>query len=152
MNWTPEQEETITKTIEFIRSAHKGQKYGTQEYWTHPVAVANTIDNPTFDEYLAALLHDVIEDTQYTATDLRTMFSNEVVVMVELLTSSPTNTYRENIEKIINSNNRGAMKVKLADNLVNFGGDKSNMKPERRERLTKKYTMSINMLKDALGE
>jgi hypothetical protein len=60
------------KTIEFIKRAHAGQvdKAG-QPYHLHPMAVAELLPpDSDEDEYLAALLHDVLEDTEITETDL----------------------------------------------------------------------------------
>lgn len=140
------------ETLAFIKHAHDGQFYGEAPYWTHPVEVAEELGTTSEDEYLAALLHDVIEDTDYTAEDLVGMGWNASVVdMVELLTKDTSLDYQGNIQKIIDSGNRGAMRVKLADNRVNNRGDKSAMSAERRERLNKKYAMSIKMLEKALG-
>lgn len=147
---TPQATVEIVATVAFITEAHAGQEYGNMPYFFHPIDVACTVEDARVTEYLAALLHDVIEDTKYSADDLRTRFSNEVVEMVELLTKDDTLNYRANIERIINSGNVGAMKVKLADNRVNMRGDKSDMRPERREKLVTRYTMSIEMLEAAL--
>ena len=64
-------------TVRFIQKAHEGQtdKQG-EEYWKHPVQVAATVAslfNGNEDEKLAALLHDVTEDTDYTLQDLGEM-------------------------------------------------------------------------------
>src|SRR5450755_2861043 len=66
---------TVESTIEFIKSAHAGQvdKAGVA-YWHHPVSVMKRLGTDALDDYkLAALLHDVIEDTKYGASDLRAM-------------------------------------------------------------------------------
>ena len=59
------------KTIEFIRRAHAGQvDKGGQPYHLHPMAVAELLPPESDeDEYLAALLHDVLEDTDVTESD-----------------------------------------------------------------------------------
>lgn len=62
-------------TIRFIQQAHEGQTDRSgQPYWKHPVHVASIVAsmfNGTEEEQIAALLHDVIEDTPITAVDLR---------------------------------------------------------------------------------
>jgi (p)ppGpp synthase/HD superfamily hydrolase len=136
--------------IGFITSAHEGQWYGDQPYFTHPIAVANNLVNPTAHEYIAALLHDVIEDTEFTETKLREVFGDVIVDMVILLTKDDTLDYRENIQRIIDSGNLGAMKVKLSDNEINITGDKGKMKPDRAEKLNTRYAMSIDMLEAAI--
>lgn len=141
----------VAGTIEFIKKAHDGQLYGDSPYWTHPVAVANTIENPTLTEYLGALLHDTVEDTKYTFDDLAEVFDRDVLRIVYDCTKQP-GTYEENIQRIIDTGNASSMKVKLADNRVNFGGDKSDMPAKRRDRLTAQYTMSMDMLTTALKD
>ena len=146
------QHNLIADTIAFIKEAHKGQMYAAgQEYWTHPYAVAQAIPNPTTREYLAALLHDVVEDTQYTEADLRKMYDDSVVDIVMLLTMQKGLSYKDYLQKLIDSGNTSAMKVKLADVTVNAAGDKSKMSQERRERLIRKQTLANQMLKQALG-
>ena len=149
---TPNDNVELMATIAFITDAHAGQKYGDLPYFFHPIEVARTIEDASVAEYLAGLLHDVVEDTEYTSANLRTRYSDEVMDMVDLLTKDDTMSYKENIERIINTGNVGAMKVKLADNRVNAGGDKSAMTAERRQRLTAKYEMSIAMLTGAINE
>lgn len=141
----------IVATVAFISQAHSGQKYGNMPYMFHPMEVAAAIENATTNEYLAGLLHDVLEDTEYTENDLRERYADEVVDMVVLLSKDDSLDYRGNIQRIIDSGNRGAMKVKLADNRVNRGGDKSAMSAERAAKLNNRYDMSIEMLTKALG-
>jgi (p)ppGpp synthase/HD superfamily hydrolase len=144
---------TFEETLEFIKGAHAGQTYGDQPYWTHPLQVANVLYrelNGHGDEILAALLHDVVEDTEYSLSDLSSIgFNEETLEIVDLLTKQP-GSYEENIQRIIDSGNKSAMRVKLADNMVNNSGDKSHMSQERRDRLNKKYKMSMTMLQNAL--
>jgi (p)ppGpp synthase/HD superfamily hydrolase len=158
----------IPTTIAFIQEAHKGQTYGNMPYFFHPVEVAATAleaaetlnracapETPIAlldDIVLAALLHDVIEDTKYTEEMLRERFSDAVVDMVVLLTSDPGAPYLDNIQKIIDSGNVGAMVVKLADNHVNRNGDKSSFTPERAKKLNDRYDASTKMLSRAIIE
>jgi (p)ppGpp synthase/HD superfamily hydrolase len=153
----------IPATIAFIQEAHAGQTYGNMPYFFHPVEVAEmtkevfehfSVDGwsaATLDDIvLAALLHDVIEDTKYTAEMLRERFSDAVVDMAVLATSDPDVPYLDNIQKIIDSCNVGAMIVKLADNHVNRNGDKSSFTPERATKLNDRYDASIDMLTAAI--
>ena len=158
----------VAATVAFIQEAHKGQKYGDMPYFFHPVEVANEVISIALmlyadsakvtqmpelrDVQLAALLHDVIEDTEYTEAQLRQRFRKTVVDMVVLLSLNEGLEYRENIQRIIDSGNIGAMLVKLADNRVNRRGDKSKFKPEKAEKLNARYEMSMEMLIAALGE
>lgn len=161
--------ETHTPMLLFIQEAHAGQKYGNMPYWFHPLevmAMAREIfhyaDKPKMSfgdqEFIrqtieeSALLHDVIEDTDYTADDLMERFAHQSVYSTTLLTKDASLDYEQNIQRIIDSGDIPAMFTKLADNLVNRNGDKSQMEPIRAAMLNTRYAMSINMLMDALEE
>lgn len=140
----------IVSTVSFISEAHRDQMYGNMPYMFHPMEVATMVSQATINQYLAALLHDVIEDTKFDEAALRERFDDAVVDMVVLLSKDNTLDYRGNIQRIIDSGNVGAMKVKLADNRVNRNGDKSEMDPKRAKKLNTRYDMSIEMLTAAL--
>src|SRR4051812_4881954 len=92
------EEPTLESTIEFIKHAHAGQvdKGGT-DYWRHPVSVMNRLRADASEECrMVALLHDVIEDTAYTAEYLRQMgYSAAVVNAVVRLTKTGDKPYLE---------------------------------------------------------
>jgi (p)ppGpp synthase/HD superfamily hydrolase len=150
----------IAATVAFIAEAHRGQKYGSMPYFFHPVEVAEMAEHIATEEAplgwrddrtvenvkLVALLHDVIEDTDYTAQDLRTRYSDTVVDAVVLLSHDTALEYLDNIQRIIDSGNKLAMMVKLADNRVNRRGDKSSFRPEKAARLNARYDASIALL------
>lgn len=146
----------IKQTLEFIRKAHAGQKYGSDPYWTHPLKVAEKgleIFGSRFhdDAYKAALLHDVIEDTRYTIEDLSEMgYSQSVTDAVFLLTKSMGLSYSDNIEKIISSRNQIALMVKYSDNWINYHGDKSDWPEEKRKKSQKKYLESMERISKAI--
>ncbi len=148
---------TLSKTFDFIRKAHKGQKYGTVDYWNHPKSVAffgkKFFKNKFNDNAMkAALLHDVIEDTPYSDQQLSKMgFEKEVVDAVKLLTKNKSLSYEDNIKKIIDSGNKTAMMVKFADNYKNYTGDKSDWPEEKKQSSQKKYKNSLEMLAQKLG-
>ncbi|MCJ2104712.1 HD domain-containing protein [Methylobacterium sp. E-041] len=102
----------------------------------------------------AAWLHDVIEDTATTATDLlHAGYAPRVVAMVELLTK-PENrvTYDERVAKIIDSGNLGAILIKLSDNEDN--ASPSRPLPGGSEKLALRYGASMARLRvaaEALG-
>ena len=143
----------ISNTLTFIKSAHKNQYYDYNiEYWTHCVAVAENLSSPTEEEYIAALLHDVVEDTEYDLDDLRNLgFSESILTIVDLLTKVD-GSYKDNILRIVNSNNISAIKIKISDNKANLGNTKFMKDAVRSARLIKKYTMSIELLENSLNE
>lgn len=150
-------------TIAFIQEAHRGQKYDDMPYFFHPVEVAietEALARVAFgddfemvaDAELVALLHDVVEDTDYTEAQLRQRYSDYVVDAVMLVTLDPDLRYHENIQRIIDSRNLLALIVKLADNRVNRRGDKSKFTAEKAQRLNDKYDMSMAMISKALHD
>ena len=148
---------SLGKTFDFIRKAHKGQKYGDVDYWNHPKSVAffgkkffkQKFDNKAMQ---AALLHDVIEDTPYSDQQLIKMgFEKDVIDAVKLLTKNKSLSYEDNIKKIIASGNKTAMMVKFADNFKNYTGDKSSWPEEKKQSSQKKYRNSLEMLAQKLG-
>lgn len=110
--------EQIDKAIDVCFEAHAGQvdKGGTPYAW-HPIHVACQMR--TEPETIAALLHDIVEDTRYTLQDLREMgFDKAVLDAVEVLTRSKRTQYMEYIEAV--SRNPIARAVKKADLLHNM--------------------------------
>ena len=81
--------EKIAEAYDFCCEAHKEQKRKSGEpYAVHPISVALEVSKINIDEnsVIAALLHDVVEDTKYTAKDIETRFSKDVRNIVEGVT------------------------------------------------------------------
>ena len=84
--FTSERIADVTRAFICAREAHEGQKRSSGEpYITHPVAVAGIVFDMHLDHYsvMAALLHDVLEDTRATRTDLVAKFGEEVAAIVD---------------------------------------------------------------------
>jgi (p)ppGpp synthase/HD superfamily hydrolase len=147
----------------YAETKHAKQKYGKEPYMTHVYAVADKTaflwnqygvmfpEGFSMDTTLSvAYLHDTVEDTNATVEELESLFGSEVAEAVSLLTKDKSLSYRENIQRIVDSGNLHAILVKLADNSANLAGDKSGMSLERAVRLNRQYKMSIKMLSLAL--
>ncbi len=81
--------DNIKKAVEFCIEAHKEQKRKSGEpYAVHPILVASIVASYGGDEpmIIAGLLHDVVEDTDYTIEDVKAMFGMDVDILVEGLT------------------------------------------------------------------
>ncbi len=81
-------ERLIEKTIDLIKEAHRGQvDKGGQPYYRHPLRVMVRLGaEATAAEKIAALLHDVVEDTGLELEGLReTGYSEEVIEIVRLV-------------------------------------------------------------------
>lgn len=128
-----------------IEETHRGQTYGGRPYFLHPIEVAAElpVDEMSDVMFVAALLHDTLEDTDLPRNTIKLVWGEEVLEIVDLLTKDENLTYEENIQRIIDSGNRAAMQVKLADNRVNLRNG-----PKRKN--AEKYERSIAALEAAL--
>ena len=97
----------------------------------------------TEKEILAALLHDVVEDTYVTLDDLRDRgYSDEVVAAVDILTRRSGEPYSIYIERV--STNELARRVKLADLRHNLQPDR--VKLLGNDTLVKRYEKALRQL------
>ncbi len=80
----------ITKAFNFAKQAHKGvRRLSGEPYITHPLAVAQIACGEIglgSTSICAALLHDVVEDTEYTVEDIRNIFGDKIAQIVDGLT------------------------------------------------------------------
>ena len=107
--------------LEFATEKHKGQKrIGGDDYITHPVAVCEIVKSQGFDENtrIAALFHDLLEDTDATEEEILKYGNEEILEAVKLLTKEKGYVMSEYIGKI--KNNKIAFAVKAADRLHNL--------------------------------
>jgi len=111
------------------REAHTGQlRKSGEDYITHPVAVAAILAEFGLNEavVIAALLHDTVEDTSYSLTQLRKDFGDEIALLVDGVTKLDKLTYgptaeAETVRKMIVAMSRDirVLLIKLADRLHN---------------------------------
>jgi GTP pyrophosphokinase len=89
----------IQKAFEFANEAHKGVRRRSGEpYILHPIAVAQIVVSNIglgYKTIIAALLHDVVGDTDYTVEDLSSLFADKVATLVEGLTKIKTGLDKE---------------------------------------------------------
>ncbi len=86
--YSAEEQKAIKKAYNFARLAHSGQKrFSGDEYFIHPVNVSNYLISLNLDKdtIVTALLHDVVEDTHYTTSDIEKNFGNTIAQMVDSL-------------------------------------------------------------------
>ena len=128
--------EVIQKAFDFANEAHKGVRRRSGEpYILHPIAVAKIVVSNIglgYKSIAAALLHDVVEDTEYTVEDLSNLFGEKVATLVEGLTKIKTvldnedkavkkSMQAENFKRILLTLNDDVrvVLIKLADRLHN---------------------------------
>ena len=109
---------TIERAIEIAANAHAGQRdKAGQPYIFHPLRVMFRVNGE--HEQMAAVLHDVVEDTSITIDDLaREGFPSEVLRAIAALTKLPGETRLEAAARA--AADPIARKVKLADNAENM--------------------------------
>ncbi len=129
---TEEEVAFVMKAYEYAKMMHKDQKRKSGEpYIIHPVNVAIILADLDMDveTIIAALLHDVVEDTSATYDDVKNMFSEDIANIVDGVTKLNKLNYKssedfqaENLRKMILAMNNDirVIIVKLADRLHNL--------------------------------
>ena len=113
--------ESYKHALEFAKAKHKGQKrIGGDDYVTHPIAVSEIVKNQGFDEIyqIAALFHDLLEDTDATEEEILKYGNKQILEAVNLLTKKKGYDMAEYINAI--KQNPVAFAVKAADRLHNL--------------------------------
>ena len=113
--------ESVKLALEYAKEKHKGQKrIGGDDYITHPIAVCEIVKNKGLDEsyQIAALFHDLLEDTDATEEEIVKLSNAEIIKAVKLLTKKKGYNMAEYISAI--KKNPIAFEVKSADRLHNL--------------------------------
>lgn len=125
--------EIITKAFNFANQAHKGIKRRSGEpYIMHPLEVAKIVCNEIglgSTSICSALLHDVVEDTDYTVEDIENLFGPKIAQIVDGLTKisggifgDKASAQAENFKKLLltMSSDIRVILIKIADRLHNM--------------------------------
>ncbi len=128
----PFDEKKLDEAFAFAYEKHKGQKRASGEsYIIHPIEVAKIVNQFYVDEssLIAALLHDVLEDTQTTEDEIKEKFGEDVLFLVKALTKISKIKYKsteenqaDNFRKMIvaMASDLRVILIKLADRLHNM--------------------------------
>ena len=125
--------DVITKAFNFARQAHKGvRRLSGEPYILHPIAVAQIACEEVglgSTSICAALLHDVVEDTDYTTEDIENIFGAKVAQIVDGLTKisggifgDKASAQAENFKKLLltMSDDIRVILIKICDRLHNM--------------------------------
>lgn len=137
---------TYEDALTLATKAHFGQfrKYNVLPFITHPEAVAAKFDTQTFK--IVAVLHDIIEDTEITISDLIYLnYSNEIIQAIKAITKERNEPYLEYILKV--QTNPIGTAVKIQDILHNL-----STLPALRQTKDKinKYHLAIHILTNGI--
>ena len=114
-------EERYYNALRFAAEKHKGQfRIGGAEYITHPMAVAEIVKRQGYgiDIQITALFHDLLEDTDATASDILKFGNEELLKAVKLLTKQKGYDMADYVARI--RPNKTPFPVKAADRLHNL--------------------------------
>jgi (p)ppGpp synthase/HD superfamily hydrolase len=134
--------------LDIAYAAHKDQKrHDGTPYISHPIAVSMMLT--TLTEKAVAILHDVQEDTPFTAEDIENRLQgfddtyniHEILYVLHLLTHRPNEPYEEYIERVCT--HPMAIKVKIADITHNISDDPT---PRQRQKYYKGMIRLLQML------
>ena len=145
--------ELLRRAFDYAKKMHKGQlRRSGEPYFTHPFAVAMQLAEQHMDDatLTTALLHDTIEDTKSTYSDIKINFSEEIAELVDGVTKltnlelgSVESAQAENFRKLLlaMSKDLRVLLVKLADRLHNMRTIR-HMDPEK-QLIKARETMDI---------
>ncbi|WP_027350965.1 RelA/SpoT family protein [Halotalea alkalilenta] len=152
----------VKRAFYYAEQAHDGQRRRSGEpYVTHPLAVANILANMHMDHQslMAAMLHDVIEDTGVTREALEEQFGEEVGNLVDGVSKLAKIAYEDkavaqadNLQKMVLAMSRDirVIIVKLADRLHNMR-TLGSLRPDKKRRIARETLDIYARIADRLG-
>jgi guanosine-3',5'-bis(diphosphate) 3'-pyrophosphohydrolase len=166
-NISPRQWGTINRAIDYSTKMHSGQKRASgEEYITHPLAVAAILLDWKMDteSVVAAILHDTVEDTKATLSEIEISFGKNIALLVDGVTKvSATRSGMREIESYLPKTKDNLSKllvavgrdprviiIKLADRLHNLR-TLGYLSPEKQHKIASESLEIFARLADRLG-
>ncbi len=113
--------QVVCKAFDFANEAHKNVRRRSGEpYILHPIAVARIVVEDIglgYKSISAALLHDVVEDTDYTVEDIRNLFGEKIASLVDGLTKIKTVLDNEDRKESLQAENFKRILLTLGDDV-----------------------------------
>ena len=156
-------ENVVKKAYNFAFDVHKNQKrLSGDPYITHPIAVASILCDLKVDTatITTALLHDMIEETEVTYSEVNKLFGKEIADLVEGVTKisrledkSKEYSVAENFRKLILATSKDirVLLVKLADRLHNMRTINNITNPDKKLRIAKETMEIYSPLAERMG-
>ncbi|MBL4672896.1 MAG: bifunctional (p)ppGpp synthetase/guanosine-3',5'-bis(diphosphate) 3'-pyrophosphohydrolase [Arenicella sp.] len=154
--------EDVYRAFRFAEQGHRGQtRKSGEQYIHHPIEVADTLAELKMDSrtLMAALLHDVIEDTSATKKEILDTFGEDVALLVDGVSKigqikfdTKEQAEAENFRKMLMamSEDVRVMIIKLADRLHNMR-TLSSMEPSKQKRISKQTLEIYAPIAERLG-
>lgn len=153
----------LKKAYEFVKKKHKGQKrkFTKVDYLTHLEDTANLLwevdSSVEVDDFIAALMHDVVEDTDTTSKEVGQEFGKVVMDLVIELTSNKEEQNAKGkaiyLTEKINKMSERAFTIKLCDRLSNVVGLNNPLIPiDFVEKYTKETQYIISNIDRKINE
>ena len=135
----------LNKAIQIALDAHKDQvDKGGQPYILHPLRLM--LQMPTEKLQIIAVLHDVLEDSKYTVSDLKNNgFSSNIIIALQALTKKTGEDYFDFILRV--NKNVLARQVKKADICDNLNLKRIKNPSKKDLERVKKYKKALKFLK-----
>ena len=148
-----ENSDLIYKSLEIVtRLFNDKNDKGGMPYVIHLLKVYSGVSD--YLEKVCALLHDVVEDTDVSYDDLIDIgYNKEVIDILRVLTKLKGEDYKDYITRIIDSGNKNAMNIKLADLRHNMDPSRiKNPTTNDYERISKRYEPAYQRILNKLSE
>lgn len=136
----------IIRAMNLIDVYFKDKKdKGGNPYTEHLIYIMQRVE--TAEEKVAALLHDIIEDTEITEKDLLEYgFPQDLIDIVMIMTKKTDESYEDYIDRIIESKNQIAINVKIIDLEHNMNLDRLKLVTSEDILRKNKYSQAYNKL------
>ena len=149
--------EKVIKAYNLSKELHEGQvrKYSNHPYFIHPKYTARIIEDLTNDEDLicVALLHDTLEDTEYTYASMIVDFGHKIADLVQEVTSNKPDqiSKAQYLTNKMKNMSKEALLIKLADRWHNVKYLDKNAKTRQHLNFVKKYYLETVEIMNALN-
>ncbi len=150
----------VEKAIGIIKKYHGSQKRKSGEpFYFHPITVAQLVLDFDQDEdtIIAALLHDIVEDTSMSLVQVEAMFGPGVARLVDGVTKLDKGTRRlslssyENTKKLLDEEEKRILKIKLADRIHNIRTIQGHASYEKQKQISEETLQFFIPLARQLG-